>query len=379
MKKSLFLMAIATFAMVSCNNDDVLEFKQDELKFNVYSDNASRASDIFSSTNLIEKFKVSAYYANPNYDGTNGATISRINNYFANDVIAYEGGAWVNKTEPARFWPEDENLELTFMATNAESGISEGLMMRRLYVSHEVKDDVKEQFDLLYSLTPNQTRAVNAVSGVNLNFRHALSQIVFNAKNINNSLKVVVKSVSIANMISKGEMRYNLDAGSTDDNYVTSDGDITVNHPIQWDYITSGNLKTFITDFDDVTLEKTESKDLTVNNKDYAMLMIPQARAAWDYENEADYANTEGAYFLIDCECYNIGYTGENDTPVPVYEPVYKGVIPVPVNINWQAGKKYIYTLIFGGVPVLPNPLKAVTYNVTIDDFQETESTDVPV
>ena len=57
------------------------------------------------------------------------------------------------------------------------------------------------------------------------------------------------------------------------------------------------------------------------------------------------------------------------------------------MTINWEQGKKYIYTFIFGeGGGYIPDPdpdpnpdpvLIPVTFEVTVDDFVEVPATDV--
>lgn len=384
MKKNLFFVALAAMTMVSCSNDETVEFKQDEVRFNVVADNASRASELYSSDNLHDNFYVAAAYRE------NASDTEYSHFYIPEDQISYESGAWVNKTTSVRYWPQDENLALDFYALNigtpyfienAGPNTTSNILKFNFCVNH----DVKEQRDILYASAKGQTKAANAESGINLNFRHALSQIVFNAVNKSASSKVVIKSVQIANVWCTANVEFNIaaNAGDTQDNYTVDQEDAYegMDKPLTINLVTHGGTSqdSYIADFEDVTIEGGGEANLTNGNKELTMLLLPQTQVAWAEVQDKDgvLQPNYGAYFLIDCELYNIGVDGEEETD---YTPVYTGKVKVPVEIAWNMGTKYIYTFIFGAVGGSGSDIfPTITYNITVDDFYNGSVTEVPV
>lgn len=84
----------------------------------------------------------------------------------------------------------------------------------------------------------------------------------------------------------------------------------------------------------------TEATDIST---DKPMFLIPQKLNKWDTSNDINTANTEKqSYLSIECK---ISIDGSNiiDTKT-TGEKLY-----VPFGADWQPGKRYVYTLIFGG------------------------------
>lgn len=73
------------------------------------------------------------------------------------------------------------------------------------------------------------------------------------------------------------------------------------------------------------------------------MLFIPQNLTKWDLPGSIDAANTANqSYLKITCKIKQSGaYLVGSDSE---YKDLY-----VPFGADWQPGKRYIYTLIFGG------------------------------
>ena len=99
MKKILFSVAMA-FVLVSCSHDEVIEINRDgdEIQFNVVSDAATRAADVYCNNNMPGQFRVWAAVFN---ELSGGAP------YIVGDVIKREGNTWKN-TSGTRYWPEGE-------------------------------------------------------------------------------------------------------------------------------------------------------------------------------------------------------------------------------------------------------------------------------
>lgn len=364
MKKILFSAAMA-LVLVSCSRDEVIEINRDsdEIRFGVVTDAATRAADVYCNNNLPGAFTV---YANHN-----GQT------YIDGDLIQKDGTAWVNKTG-VRYWPEGN---VSFYAHVNGTGFTWASGEVPTIKNYTVPTAVADQKDLLYAV---KTQSEGQVT---LNFRHALSQIVFQAKNTNANLYVEIDGVTICNLGNVNTFTY--PTANTDDNIINHDGvaeTTTTGAWGTWENLTGGNTDYPVTfeavsvpgDNDDKSLTNTNNtgKEFSSN----AMLLLPQTTTAWDPEDGKP-ADQEGTYFLVDCKIWNVAGDAYADSDVVLWE----GPAAIPVAFNWEQGKKYIYTFVFGDGnggydpdPDTPTPvLLPITFNVTVDDFVPVENQDV--
>lgn len=391
MKKILFSVAMA-FVLVSCSHDEVIEINRDgdEIQFNVVSDAATRAADVYCNNNMPERFRVWAF---TNQSGvTDGAP------YIVGDHIERQGEkapyTWKN-IDGTRYWPKEGNLY--FLAeVNAGDYFLDGGAIPCYFNDYEVPTEVANQKDLMYAFT-------NCSKGtVNLNFRHALSQIVFRAQNKNDNLHVVIEGVTICNLAGKGSLM--LGSYRTDGNINDHKGNGTladrngwkVSKDIDAKILAGGNTDYSVT-FNPVavpgdgevyplTSENDTDKEFSSN----AMLLLPQTTTAWEpkTDNAEPGAETQtGTYFLVNCKIYNVTYPDKGYQPG--YEAdllLHEGPAAIPVAFDWKEGKKYTYTFVFGDgnggyIPVPPGPdpepvLTPITFNVTVDDFVAVENKD---
>ena len=394
MKKSYLLGALGLLAMASCSQDETIGINHDgdEITFNVVTNNATRAADVFCNQNLPGGFYVSA--------------ISDGKTYIDKDHVTGSNGNWTN-TSGTRYWPEtpvDFYAHVNGEASYKWSVDGAGKATAK-FENFTVNPTVGSQVDLLYAVKTNQSKADGKV---NLNFRHALSQIVFQAKNTNANLYVEIAGVSVANV--GGTNTFTFPSADTETNikhnnydtdgdgvYETGEfGSITYDDSWgSWVALTQGTKKY------DVDFEKTPVPgnntlvSLTTANetdKEYnsnAMLLLPQTTTAWDPETDPlpGTGNT-GSYLLVDCAIFNVAGDDYADGDVCLWgEPQGSGwttkELAIPVAFDWQQGKKYVYTLVFGegngGYDPDPDPdpdpedpdpvLVPITFEITVDEF----------
>ena len=395
MKKFILAVpALLALAAVSCTKSEVLESNDGEIRFNVVANNATKADAIYCNNNKPSEFTV---YAESNEGKT----------YINGDKITSpdDGETWVNESG-TRFWPNDLSLDF-YAVVNGDitwNVEAEGTAPASI-VDFEVPTDVAAQKDLLYAVKTNQAKTDGAdeMDAVALNFRHALSQIVFNAKNTNENLYVEVSGVSIVNVANMNTFTFPV--ADTDNNMEDADHDGSFDNPInyedgswgKWNALTSG-ATVYPVEFETVELEGNNTLvDLTTNaTVEYstdALLMLPQTSTAWNpADDPAPGVNgnaDNGSYFLVNCAIYNVSgdsFDPAVDTPLWASQAGHKQVA-IPMTINWEQGKKYIYTFIFGeGGGYIPDPdpdpdpdpvLIPVTFKVTVDDFVEVPATGV--
>lgn len=383
MKKILFSAAMA-LVLVSCSRDEVLEVNRDNdvIQFGVVSDAATRAADVYCNNNLPGAFNVWATY--------NGVT------YIDGDLIQKVNDSWLNQSG-VRYWPETGSV--TFYAqVNAGTAFqwNSGAPTIKDYT---VDTDVAKQNDLLYAVK-SRGRGDNPVT---LNFRHALSQIVFQAKNTNANLYVEIKGVTICKLGNVNTFTYkSTDTDANIEEHLGTAGK-TINYEDgswgTWATLNGGSTNYPVT-FDAVPVPGDgEIKSLTNTNnteKEFssnAMLLLPQTTTAWvpGTDNGTPEKQT-GTYFLVDCKICNVAGDAYAATDVILWE----GPAAVPAAFTWKQGKKYIYTFVFGngngGYDPDPDPtdpedptpdpdpvLIPITFDVTVDDFVPVANQDVPM
>lgn len=415
MKKAIFA-SIAVAMLTACSNDEVVLENNDAnaIRFGVTAQNNSRAADVFCNNNLPGAFNVSAVYNNALY--INGDNIEKGSN-----------GKWENKSG-LRYWPNTGDVHF-YGYVNGDITMTDALVPTFANFTVVGEDGNKEnktvadQVDLLYAVK-TQAKAAAGENGVvqtpqqvNLNFRHALSQIVFNARNDNANLYVEISGVSVVNVMSKGT--YTFPTADTDNNYAHANATVTPADATTFNrgsWFTTGENNTststlttpasYTVSFDAKPIAGDKNVvDLTTythadGNKGSfykdAMLLLPQTTTKYDVNTEDTEKDEngkyvrKGTYFLVNCLIKNVAgetvapndvilwgaTTGEGENKKFNGEPAN---VLLPVDFNWEEGKKYTYTFVFGNGnggfdpdPDDPTPdpvLVPITFNVTVDEF----------
>lgn len=368
MKKYLFF-ALGVAALTSCSSDEVTELNQgNEIKFSVVADNDSRAADVWCNANKPQTFNV---WANSGGQA-----------FIAGDL--YEAENSVYTSDVVRYWPE--TAEVDFYALKYDGAVTYTSGSQPSIVKYNPSTTVAEQQDIIYATTPGATKTNDGV--VKLNFRHALSQIEFMAKNNNPTIKVVVKNVCVGNAVTNGT--FTLPKGTTDGTYVDATHGTTETLPATFNQGTWDLTAKTYADYSvavqnpDAALSETASSltlstGTSIKDTDHgvttddaqSMMLIPSSTApttAWDPTTKN---LNEGSYLGIDVVISNIVTVGETTYATEIYT----GWAYVPVAFAWEQGKRYVYTFNFGagkdggfradGTPVLTD----INLDITVDDF----------
>lgn len=377
-------------AMASCSQDETIGINHDgdEITFNVVTNNATRAENVYCNQNLPKEFYVSAISDGKTYiDGDHVVTDSK--------------GNWIN-TSGTRYWPE---TAVDFYAHVNGGDVYKWNNGSPKFEGFTVNNTVGSQVDLLYAVKKNQSKTNGTV---NLNFRHALSQIVFQAKNTNANLYVEIAGVSVVNV--GGTNTFTFPSESTETNiahnnydkdgdgvYETGEfGSITYDDSWgSWAELIQGTEQ-YNVDFPKTAVPGTNTLvALTTANdagKEYnsnAMLLLPQTTTAWDPETDPLPGTDTGSYLLVDCAIFNVAGDEYADSDVCLWgKQDEEGAwttkeLAIPVAFDWEQGKKYVYTLVFGegngGYDPDPEPdpdpedpdpvLVPITFEITVDEF----------
>lgn len=321
-------------AMSSCMEDEVLERNQgNALAFRASIDKALSRSGNENVTDLskLREFKVTA-------------TIAGQSNYFTDMMVNKSSGdAWT--TAATYYWPS-YNLGFYAYAPTNIGGVSISDAGKKI-TDFTPDKDVNKQIDLLVAYNTGN-RTANETSGVELNFKHALSQIDVQAKCSNPNIEIVVKSISFVNVKKKGDFIYPADITSTNNTLANCWNPSS-------EVSDAAYYKASFNTGKEVTLG-TDPKSINPSNNNF--MLIPQQLTKW-VKNTA----TTGAYIAVLCRISS----KDGNTKTQLYPELNGGnaekfgSIIVPIDTNWEAGKKYTYTLNFcgdgGGAGLVdPNP-----------------------
>lgn len=368
-------------ALASCSNDELTSVNRDgdEIAFSVVTNSATRAADVYCNNNKPSSFNVWATF--------NGQT------YINGDNVQYQNGKWVN-TSGTRYWPDGE---VSFFAhVNAGDAFNWNGGQPKIE-NFTVGTDVATQQDLLYAV---RTASKGTDGKAELNFRHALSQIVFQAKNTNPHLYVEISGVSVCNVNNQGTFTY--PTNDTSDKVGVHNGGASIDYSTQkWGSWSTNGTQQYDVTFNPVALNGNKTAtavSLTSANQtgkefsDQAMLLLPQTSTKWDVGTNATTGKPEnqtGTYFLVKCQIYNVvGTIVNKNTDVCLWGKGSAEDVAIPVALNWEQGKKYIYTFVFGDGnggydpdpedPDKPTPvLVPITFEVTVDDFVPVGNQDI--
>ena len=318
MKSKYLAVALSAVALVACNNEDVLEVNQGRgISFQVATEASTRAQATTTST--IKEFNVWGF--------------TDANETLMNDVkvTGSNDDGWTYNNGNDVFWPNTGTVDFYAMSPKECGGTVSIASGTQTITDFTVNTDVTKQVDLLYALTTNQSKEEHkeGATPVKLNFRHALSQIVFKAKNTNSNLSVDIEGVRVAKVVTGGKFTFPTVETSTQ--LTTTPGNSDTQTDASWGTWELGSNKGFyaagITTTTDITPGK-NVVDLTKDNG--ALLLMPQTITGWDIsgENGQSGAEDRGAYFLVSCKIYNV--SGDDEVLLWPAKDEYREVaIPV--------------------------------------------------
>ena len=294
-------MAMTAMLIASCSSDDVV------------STNTGRAIDFRTSvgtrgtettTANIDKFWVTAI------DGA-GA------NYFSKQEYKKEGEFFTSK--PLYYWPVGTLNFFAYSPSETDLGATVTINKdTKTLADFSPAAKIADQKDFV-TATASGTRVDNETKGVKLTFAHQLSQIEIKAKNTNTGYIYKVVGVRIGKPVSKGTFTFSTNTWSL----TTTE---KANYAVEY----TTDPRTLTADTDTTMMGAAN---------DNAML-LPQQLTAWDFKT--DQTNTKnGAYIAL-----KIQITTKDGARVYPAKGDYDWAA-VAINTNWEAGKKYVYTLDF--------------------------------
>lgn len=337
MKKNLFILAVAAFALASCSNDDTVaenvSFNESNaISFRTSVNGVTRAVDQDASTLQTNGFYVTAIQ-NP-VSGT-------ASTYFDNVLFSYNAGTYNSETK--YYWPSDGTLDFfAYAPNNAQAERTDYKTFTVTPASAAVS-----QVDFLYANTDGKRKSDSYSGGtygsvgVPLNFRHTESKIIINLKNSNPNLTFTVGNVVIGNIKGSGIFTYDDNNKNTD----TQNGNLTT---AEWDVSSASN-----TTYTQTVSDATAYSSATAAQAGVDMILIPQElTTATTYSASTQNADFSGAYITVQIKIQNTvnasdgGYiVGDANNFVTAMWPI---ATPATPN-TWVPGYKYTYEIDLAG------------------------------
>lgn len=348
-------MSAIAISLASCSDEEPALLNSQEGAIDFRPAMGSRASE---TTNA----NLSSIYVTALKDGSAA-------DYFAN-LEFKKGSDGFFESSPVYNWPGDDS-ELTFYSYSpsmSELGADITIDANTKQLENfSVPEQIADQVDFI-TATATGKKSVNEDSGVELTFSHQLSQIELQAKSGNDAYIYKVAGMRI------GRAEYLGTFDFTTSTWTLDDWHDTAIYESQCDTITLG------------------ASPVSIMGPSGNAMLLPQALTPWSPKDDPDNVARE-AYLSV---LVNIT-TADGAQVYPFASDKKLGPdgkarkfawASIPLTANWQAGKKYVYTLDFTngagyvdpddptpGDPVLGGPIK---FTVNVQPWVDTPD-DIPM
>lgn len=363
--KILAMAAVAT-VFASCSNEEELanvgKSESNAIRFAGISGLSDTRTTPIGTHNLTStNFDVMAFMSSDNALFMGGKHVSGVSDHGVK--IVYKTSAWdYDDPDKVAYWPTSGDVD--FYAVSP--AITNDLVQRSFaydmtsdaktitYATVDEYNSTGTNHDVMYAVTKGRNKGNNGKTPVQMNFKHILSQVVFKAKTTSSILEVDVESVKIHNFVHGGT--FTLPAGEPAmSNWSLSpvaEGAYTVK-------LNAANVKT-------------NNAAVNLSDMNSPLMMIPQKLTKWSTYSAGTAVPKIEADGKKECYLEISMKLKQNDSYLIGSTTGYKTVyVPFDNATGWEPGKRYIYTLIFGGgyddhgEPIL----SPITFNAATADW----------
>lgn len=342
--KILAMAAVAT-VFASCSNEEELanvgKSESNAIRFAGISGLSDTRTTPINTTNLTTtNFDVMAFMSADNALFMGGK--HELGHSDQGVKIVYNTSAWdyADKDQQA-YWPTTGDVDFYAVSPAMTDelvyqGFKYDMTSTLKTITYATVDEYKTaagtNHDVMYAVAKGRNKTNNGTTAVQMNFKHILSQVVFKAKTTSSILEVDVENVKIHNFVHGGT-------------FTLPEGE-----PAMSDWSPSPVAEGAYTVKLNAANVKTNNAVVNLSDMNSPMMLIPQKLTKWSTYSagtavpkiEAD--GKKECYLEISMklkqnDSYLIGSAAE-------YKTVY---VPFDNATGWEPGKRYIYTLIFGG------------------------------
>ena len=366
-EKILAVAAVAT-VFASCSNEEELanvgKSESNAIRFAGISGLSDTRTTPIDTHNLTStNFDVMAFMSSDNALFMGGKHVTGASDHGVK--IVYNTSAWdyADKDKVA-YWPTSGDVDFYAVSPAMTDdlfhhGFAYDMTSAAKTITYATADEYNStvtNHDVMYAVTKGRNKVNNGATAVQMNFKHILSQVVFKAKTTSSILEVDVENVKIHNFVHGGT-------------FTLPEGE-----PAMSDWSPSPVAEGAYTVKLNAANVKTNNAVVNLSDMNSPMMLIPQKLTKWSTYSagtavpkiEAD--GKKECYLEISMklkqnDSYLIGSAAE-------YKTVY---VPFDNATGWEPGKRYIYTLIFGGgyddqgEPIL----SPITFNAATVDWAD--------
>lgn len=340
--KILAVAAVAT-VFASCSNEEELANvgKSNAIRFAGISGLSDTRTTPIDTHNLTStNFDVMAFMSSDNALFMGGKHVTGASDHGVK--IVYKTSAWdYDDPDKVAYWPTSGDVDFYAVSPAMTDdlfhhGFAYDMTSAAKTITYATADEYNStvtNHDVMYAVTKGRNKVNNGATAVQMNFKHILSQVVFKAKTASSILEVDVKSVKIHNFVHSGT--FTLPEGEPAmSNWSTSPDEAVSVATVK---LNAANVKT-------------NNAVVNLSDMNSPLMMIPQELTKWSTysagtavpKNEAD--GKKECYLEISMKLK------QNDSYLIGSATGYKTVyVPFDNATGWEPGKRYIYTLIFGG------------------------------
>ena len=380
MKKNFILAAMAAmFSMgfTACNNNEAEgnfaeDHSFDEIGWDVTAEKSvSTRGEAVTASNA--RAKVTSFMTWGYNDATNALYLgeSATEGRTVTNTGTADSPVWTYT--PKQFWPTSAPLNFVAITPASDASITSistapASNIATLTANVTLDTDVENQKDIMMAHADGITKATNA-SVVPFTFNHALSQIVFKGKIPTGGAitKVTIAEISICNVNKTAALTFNSEgnfyggtalspvlkpaSSSTPATFTLEASDLEASVWTVGDNATAGT-----------------AFDLTISNnatKKNAWFMIPQTTSAWTGPAAINATPASGAYLKIRAQLEKDG--------VVLLGNAAADALYIPLSVDWERGKKYIYTLEFNG----DSALSPISFDMTVSNWTDAAAQEI--
>ncbi len=343
-EKILAVAAVAT-VFASCSNEEELanvgKSESNAIRFAGISGLSDTRTTPIDTHNLTStNFDVMAFMSSDNALFMGGKHVTGASDHGVK--IVYKTSAWdYDDPDKVAYWPTSGDVDFYAVSPAMTDdlfhhGFAYDMTSAAKTITYATADEYNStvtNHDVMYAVTKGRNKVNNGATAVQMNFKHILSQVVFKAKTASSILEVDVKSVKIHNFVHSGT--FTLPEGEPAmSNWSTSPDEAVSVATVK---LNAANVKT-------------NNAVVNLSDMNSPLMMIPQELTKWSTysagtavpKNEAD--GKKECYLEISMKLK------QNDSYLIGSATGYKTVyVPFDNATGWEPGKRYIYTLIFGG------------------------------
>lgn len=341
-EKILAVAAVAT-VFASCSNEEELanvgKSESNAIRFAGISGLSDTRTTPIGTTNLTTTdFDVMAFMSSDNALFMGGKHEAGASDQGVK--IVYKTSAWdYDDPDKVAYWPTSGDVD--FYAVSP--AITDDLVHRFAYdmtsaaktITYATADEYNStvtNHDVMYSVTKGRNKVNNGATAVQMNFKHILSQVVFKAKTTSSILEVDVENVKIHNFVYGGT-------------FTLPEGE-----PAMSDWSPSPVAEGAYTVKLNAANVKTNNAVVNLSDMNSPMMLIPQKLTKWSTYSAGTAVSKRDADIKKECYLEISMKLKQNDSYLIGSAAEYKTVyVPFDNATGWEPGKRYIYTLIFGG------------------------------